>query len=44
MRVGIKTALALVALFAILIHGIVEMSEEIKNNLISSQYNYEIRR
>lgn len=41
MEIGIKTAIAFLALLAFAIHDIVEMSEEIKNNL--TQPTHEIR-
>ena len=42
MEIGTKTALALLALFAVLLHGIAEMSEEIKTNLLTT-HGYEKR-
>lgn len=41
MEIGMKTAVALLALIAFVIHDIVGMSEEIKNNL--TKPTHEIR-
>lgn len=44
-QIGLKTAVALFALFLFLLHGIAEMSEEIKTNLITTHtYGTESRR
>lgn len=41
--IGRKTTVALFALFIFLLHGIAEMSEKIKQNLLTSQ-PYEVPR
>lgn len=43
MEIGIRTALALLALFLVLLHGIAEMSEEIKTNFLTT-HQYETNR